>query len=118
MRISDWSSDVCSSDLAVEKSAAEPRLGPRIRTPLLDIEADRLGLHPRRQRIADRDAVKAVVTADRKAHVAAIGDDRRSRARRPGAASGIGQLDRNSVVSGKSWSVRVDLGGRRSVKKT
>src|SRR3546814_11795417 len=29
----------------------------------------------------------------------------------------IGFLDRKSVVSGKSWSVRVDPGGRRIIKK-
>src|SRR3546814_19381321 len=30
---------------------------------------------------------------------------------------GVGQRDRKSVVSGKSVSVRVDLGGRRIIKK-
>src|SRR3546814_11726413 len=33
------------------------------------------------------------------------------------AYSGAGQIDRKSVVSGKSVSVRVVLGGRRSIKQ-
>src|SRR3546814_17238448 len=35
----------------------------------------------------------------------------------PAAGKGAGTRDRTSVVSGKSVSVRVDLGGRRSIKK-
>src|SRR3546814_11312763 len=37
--------------------------------------------------------------------------------RLPGAARVGHRLDRKSVVSGKRGSVRVDLGGRRSIKK-
>src|SRR3546814_17993415 len=35
----------------------------------------------------------------------------------PSAAKSSGAIDRKSVVSGKSVSVRVDLGGRRIIKK-
>src|SRR3546814_11809498 len=72
MRISDWSSDVCSSDLV-----------KRTRTSgiLLILAAASLLL-------------------------AACDDG----ANQPSAA------DRKSVVSGKSVSVRVDLGGRRIIK--
>src|SRR3546814_19778114 len=35
---------------AIEKPAAKPRLGPRIRTPLLDIKADPIGRAPCRER--------------------------------------------------------------------
>src|SRR3546814_7469424 len=63
MRISDWSSDVCSSDLA-------------------DSQVDEL------------DA-----------------DERRDETAKP-----IDGNDRKSVVKGKSVSVRVDFGGRRSIK--
>src|SRR3546814_18106319 len=69
MRISDWSSDVCSSDLGI------------LRRSIID--------HQHRQR-----------------HFA-IGQ-------RPAMNS---WPDRKSVVSGKSVSVRVDLGGRRIIKK-
>src|SRR3546814_17136636 len=36
----------------------------------------------------------------------------------PGALQRVNEGDRKSVVSGKSVSVRVDLGGRRIIKKT
>src|SRR3546814_12578754 len=39
------------------------------------------------------------------------------RAARPRARDILGPVDRKSVVSGKSVSVRVDLGGRRIIKK-
>src|SRR3546814_16188988 len=73
MRISDWSSDVCSSDL--QKAAPFKR----------------------------NDAMLEVMPIG----VIAF----------PG--TGITEnLDRKSVVSGKSVSVRVDLGGRRTIKNT
>src|SRR3546814_15219556 len=76
MRISDWSSDVCSSDLL--------RAGGR-RDRRRDAPGQRRGAAPRR---------------------------RGRRLRR-----GRRRTDRKSVVSGKSVSVRVDLGGRRIIKK-
>src|SRR3546814_16300464 len=77
MRISDWSSDVCSSDLQSDFDA---------------VLADRFG--------------NAVGGESWHEDVAA-----RLRGR------GISLRDRKSVVSGKSVSVRVDLGGRRIIKK-
>src|SRR3546814_3568919 len=71
MRISDWSSDVCSSDL---KPIAEEHLMP-----------GRVAVRRRRRP--------------------------RARQRR------IGSADWKCVVSGKSVSVRVDLGGRRIINK-
>src|SRR3546814_8566353 len=64
MRISDWSSDVCSSDL-LEHPVPDPALCPAAEAPV---------------------------------HILPV-------------------ADRKSVVSGKSVSVRVDLGGRRIIKK-
>src|SRR3546814_12161783 len=77
MRISDWSSDVCSSDLQVR----EERLD---------------------QDLLAREVVEQAALGD----AGGVGDrlDR-------------GAADRKSVVSGKSVSVRVDLGGRRIIKK-
>src|SRR3546814_20602414 len=77
MRISDWSSDVCSSDLRA--GAGRP------------VQARRL--HRRRTVCAGRARQRA---------------GRRHRRCPP---------DRKSVVEGKSVSVRVDLGGRRILKK-
>src|SRR3546814_10819236 len=72
MRISDWSSDVCSSDLSA--------------TP---------GKSPRHERVA-RGAFMPSPPVSPAPHL---------------------PLDRKSVVSGKSVSVRVDLGGRRIIKE-
>src|SRR3546814_19292913 len=79
MRISDWSSDVCSSDL------------------------DRRGAWPLRRR--DPAALHAAQRDGR---------PRRGRRRRLPADPQPGR-DRKSVVWGKSVSVRVALGGRRSI---
>src|SRR3546814_16377479 len=81
MRSSDWSSDVCYSDLR-----------DRI------LRQDDIEVRNHRERRGD-DLV-AVADAD--------GIERR----------GQGRRDRTSVVSGKSVSVRVDLGGLSSIKKT
>src|SRR3546814_17595515 len=94
MRISDWSSDVCSSDLIV------------------------IG-------------AEAVLACDREAHLMQAGLDlilaidrvRRGQERAIGLAAEhiiarrSTDLDRKSVVEGKSVSVRVDLGGRRYDQK-
>src|SRR3546814_16340056 len=89
MRISDWSSDVCSSDLRhrrdqlSEAAARCDATGDRIVTlrPLSSY-------HPPPGRRAPRRPVRRSLLGDRK-----------------------------RVVSGKSLSVRVDLGGRRILKK-
>src|SRR3546814_12751003 len=91
MRISDWSSDVCSSDLGSTRPR-EP-VGRKTRLP-----------RRRRQRTTTKNA-----PASR-----GVGDHRTGRQGRP--ASVLFLLDRKSVVYGKSVSVRVDLGGRRIIK--
>src|SRR3546814_11497742 len=92
MRISDWSSDVCSSDLG-------GRAGGGVRC----------GAGGRGGRRAEGvgDGVAAPGRAPGGGGGAAAA--RRGEGGRPG--------DRTSVVEGKSVSVRVDLGGRRCLKK-
>src|SRR3546814_19174983 len=94
MRISDWSSDVCSSDLA------------------------RLGLSKLEHLVVQdifmtETAYLADVILPASTHAEKLGTftntDRLVQLGRP--------ADRKSVVSGKSVSVRVDLGGRRIIKK-
>src|SRR3546814_17482087 len=83
MRISDWSSDVCSSDLSraqVRRSCRSCRAESQERCGAG--RGNRLG-HP-------------CLSASSQSHQ---------------------RRDRKSVVSGKSVSVRVDLGGRRNIKK-
>src|SRR3546814_20080899 len=86
MRISDWSSDVCSSDLSI--------------TPLIVRALSASFFTETRRACFFRPAAFSLV------------DDMRS-----SIPSGSGRIvDRKSVVSGKSVSVRVDLGGRRIIK--
>src|SRR3546814_16758654 len=88
MRISDWSSDVCSSDLFDQRQYDQNRR--RVEGPF----ADRL-----------REAAKALQQGkDALMQLALTGPSRR--------------LDRKSAVEGKRVSVRVDRGGRRIIKKT
>src|SRR3546814_20064619 len=113
MRISDWSSDVCSSDLyapvrafssagqgsAPADAALQQKRRMSRRTPL------KRPPHRRRPRPRTVDRIGGPVERQRREAVAGAG--------RRGEAE-----DRKSVVSGKSVSVRVDLGGRRILKKT
>src|SRR3546814_19471513 len=102
MRISDWSSDVCSSDL-----------------PSRGVGASAL---------ATGEATAAQATADAPSRII----PRRFRPRGRGGAGDAADvrenrskslpkcgcdIDRKRVVSGKSVSVRVDLGGRSIIKK-
>src|SRR3546814_15597104 len=98
MRISDWSSDVCSSDLYKRK----------VGNAWVDVTAG---------------VFAAQVTAVAKGLIA-IGVEQGDRVGLMSATRFEWPLvdyaiwaDRKSVVSGKSVSVRVDLGGRRIIKK-
>src|SRR3546814_18023973 len=108
MRISDWSSDVCSSDLAgaaifpIEQPAEG--LGADHQRAAVDAGAqhrigdlDRVEEARAHRRDIERDAI---VHAEHRLHLG-----RRRRA------------DRKSVVYGKSVSVRVATGGRGLIKK-
>src|SRR3546814_20537527 len=110
MRISDWSSDVCSSDLAAHgvNPASQPVLS---RVPALTLaESYKRGDNYEYGRALET-AATTVLGADLARRV--LGDllllnD-----------TGLDRLggDRKSVVGGKRVSVRVDPGGRRNIKK-
>src|SRR3546814_19562241 len=92
MRISDWSSDVCSSDLGLAARRDRGRGAGR---------AARGEVHRRRQGTqGDRGA----------------GQDRQHRRCLNGGGVLLAGLDRKSVVLGRSVSVRVVRGGRRHIK--
>src|SRR3546814_20572163 len=96
MRISDWSSDVCSSDLNEVRDLGQRADGA---LAVLGGVADVLD-----------------VGADDRREPRGQGVDHRARI--VDAQGGLRHVgDRKSVVSGKSVSVRVDLGGRRIIKK-
>src|SRR3546814_13884615 len=115
MRISDWSSDVCSSDLIARpvgeehavRLVGEDGLGGGICGHYGDVAAQarqaaqdvELGAVVDGNHLVAWRRLVAVALAERPARlVPAIGD-------------------RKSVVEGKSVSVRVDLGGRLIIKK-
>src|SRR3546814_20990495 len=90
MRISDWSSDVCSSDLQVDGQQAVAQVVAG------DAGDDQFGM----------------------GFPGCLEDDLGRRAGFDMAGDvDVRILDRQSVVSGKSVSVRVDIGGRRLIKK-
>src|SRR3546814_14170448 len=97
MRISDWSSDVCSSDLR-EVIGAEPVLPNDDR-----VTGNRTHLfHEAREMEGDLRIGRLIVGfrwSDRLC-----------------LSEAVGLYDRKRVVSGKSVSVRVGLGGRRIIK--
>src|SRR3546814_16250203 len=95
MRISDWSSDVCSSDLVevIEVLVSE---GDTIKAEqsLITVESDKASME-----------IPASAGGVVKTVKVQVGD------------KGAEGKDRNSVVLGKSVSVRVDLDGRSIIKK-
>src|SRR3546814_16036293 len=110
MRISDWSSDVCSSDLQAILLVVELPVPPAQR------EQFRLGapLHDAPM-LQHEDLVRA---RDGREPMR----DHERRAPRAEAAQSIANellalADRKSVVAGTSVSVRVYLGGRRNLKQ-
>src|SRR3546814_18149895 len=98
MRISDWSSDVCSSDLVSGDSFAPELL-------FLFISAS-IGKDDRQRHLAVAEIVACIL-----AHGLFI---------RRIVDGVVHELkgERKSVVKGKSVSVRVDLGGRRLINNT
>src|SRR3546814_19358163 len=103
MRISDWSSDVCSSDLPQRRDLAQRR--GQSREIVLARKFDRA---PRCEVIGLKLAIE-----QREAAVFEASDQPGERDLR---GVGLPAQDRKRVVSGKSGAVRVELGGRRILK--
>src|SRR3546814_20995198 len=101
MRISDWSSDVCSSDLShpIPPAKYRDRVPPIRPVPRAS-----------RQQCAEgaRRPLRPCLCPPR---------SRSPTAGRAASALPPDQADRKSVVSGKSVAVRVDTGGRRLLNK-
>src|SRR3546814_20306252 len=102
MRFSDWSSDVCSSDLGL---VADPRQSPSEDNTLVGPAVDGVGIAGARPGGFGK---TASVTRSYCAP-----DDLYCSTN----SNKDGLLDRKSVVTGKSVSVRVVLGGRRTITK-
>src|SRR3546814_13361402 len=99
MRISDWSSDVCSSDLNARRIQA-------LQAEHGSFAAWIAANHP----LPKADWVKLFKKTFRFTGGEIVGEFLMSIGYLPGT-------DRKSVVSGKGVSVRVALGGRRIIKK-
>src|SRR3546814_20659493 len=107
MRISDWSSDVCSSDLQTLPNIASKR-NMICSVPLCNVSRSRLWAFP-----------LALILCGSWRNVA-LSDQRQLRSMQRASLPTFPWLtttDRKSVVEGKSVSVRVDLGGRRIIQK-
>src|SRR3546814_19596205 len=102
MRISDWSSDVCSSDLYFRRTTAKARGEYRE-----DVGSA--------WRFASRHGVDVLIVGT--ALASAIGVLARNDPERPTGLLLWLEAERKSVVSGQSVSVIVDLGGRRRLHK-
>src|SRR3546814_14919384 len=96
MRISDWSSDVCSSDLDVVRptSVASGRGIDVTVWETFPLPTDDLPVPTKIEWFCFPNGIRVISAPTRPE-----------------------QRDRKSVVSGKSVSVRVDPGGRRIIKK-
>src|SRR3546814_16482512 len=102
-RISDWSSDVCSSDLAPAAVHVSPVQGAGRRRHHRGGDGGRADLSLRDGRYRGR-----------------VGNGGRARGARPVRGRRGGRRyarDRKSVLSGRSVSVRVNLGGRGTINK-
>src|SRR3546814_12618478 len=100
MRISDWSSDVCSSDLGGGIALGEDRVGCLVRED--PVQAQQQPRSQFRQRLVRRHDVEV---------------DIRSQAERHEHLVQHLPVDRKSVVKGKSVFICVGLGGSQIIKK-
>src|SRR3546814_17411748 len=111
MRISDWSSDVCSSDLT--RAFAEDGYAG-LEHALRGIDWDGFG---GRFVIMITDASSREGNSPLSTTQMSTDQVRQLALENQTAIYVLHLLDRKSVVTGQSGSVRVDLGGRRIIKK-
>src|SRR3546814_13894315 len=112
MRISDWSSDVCSSDLI---NPAAILIGGRLPGKLVDGLVERLNARMTGVKLPVVAPVRRAGAAD---DASAIGAAIIPFLDHVLPSESILMQDRKSVVSDKSVSVRVARGGRRFIKNT
>src|SRR3546814_19055151 len=119
MRISDWSSDVCSSDLiakasgSVASTAAPPTLSDS--TTMLHSSGE--SIRAPKSRSGQRS--RGLASKRGRRGTQPLRDGATRRAARPGNGSADGwarERDRKRVAEGKSVYVQVDFGGRRCLK--
>src|SRR3546814_12026076 len=122
MRISDWSSDVCSSDL---DPSGGVRLSPALRVgddhwprpscpPTTAMESSRSMASPNR---CQSNCSAQPRTDSRTNPTLSVRSTASAKPTSSPGCTNTPEVDRKSVVWGKSVSVRVDLGGRSISKK-
>src|SRR3546814_20134969 len=119
MRISDWSSDVCSSDLFLDLKARQPSRSSHAAAIAARYSATAVA--PNSQYASPpmiRMAPSRSKGLEMKNGAPKTVRTKRAAVTANGATATYNQTsDRKSVVAGKSVSVGVDLGGRRIMKK-
>src|SRR3546814_20556839 len=128
MRISDWSSDVCSSDLeGASRTRTEERQKTRWQGGTLKIGTEGAGKGTKRAKGCCRAQGNTETARENAGKGARHGKGRRGsgceaiqgavgRCRHPaGSLVHAASADRQSVVSGKQVAVRVVLGGHRII---
>src|SRR3546814_12292880 len=126
MRISDWSSDVCSSDL--RSGSCRLALAGGQSRDLQEIGEHRVAVLGRDAFGMELDAVDRQLGVAETHHRAVVArrvdheplgnvDHLEAVVARRLNGRGEPRVDRKGVVSGKRVSVRVDLGGRRYIQK-
>src|SRR3546814_14320873 len=106
MRISDWSSDVCSSDLAGVLFKGQ------VKKDFQQLIAFNRAITDERRGYLQEERVEIEAELKRvNAELGSLGK------KRSDILSFLSETDRKSVEEGKSVSIRVDHGGRRSIKK-
>src|SRR3546814_17602430 len=111
MRISDWSSDVCSSDLSPKQ--AKPCWCPPPQAP----SALQWGRSPRYMAAAPLELREGPQKRSAAFRNSAMMQPSIIKARMSPIVLQSSARDRKRVVEGKGESVRVDCGGRRYIKK-
>src|SRR3546814_11592799 len=121
MRISDWSSDVCSSDLRPVATAAQNNAPHNAKGMTKPPTPAKRAIAP-----VTKNPAKAAGQANSSINMPRPSVERSvSAAKRPSATASMKATipamkeagERKSVVEGKRVAVRVDLGGRRTIKK-
>src|SRR3546814_17749025 len=119
MRISDWSSDVCSSDLLAQRERLQPSLLDRLRDDDPRNPKDAIGQQSQSARGLRESLLRDLGWLLNSRNLDSVQDlSAYPEVARLVVNFGLPeQVDRKSVGEGKSVSERVDMRGRRILKK-
>src|SRR3546814_17538987 len=113
MRISDWSSDVCSSDLWIDEAAGSVCISTFTKALQRQLARETARLYPDPAEHRE----KVVVRKGRENYLCLLNLEDAPQGGFSGRAAVLALLVRKSVVGGKMVSESMDLGGRRIINK-